>query len=439
VTAVGSGSFFIQDESMYGVYVYDRTMVPVVGDEVELVGMVSEFHSLTELSRLDPTLSSIRSSGNPVPEPLHVATGELGERHEGLVVQVTGTCVQHDIGHSEWIIDDGSGPLVVDDMLLNDMQPEYNVVYTLEGIGYFSFGSFKIEATICTQVGRDPARFGVAEVPYEPPAPAPAPAALADQCPTLDGPAFDRRTSRDTLTIGTFNAEWLFDGASPESGPSPWKAGSHDCAGLANGLNECNESGASAHLARVAGVVARLAPDILNLVEVEGCSILSRLVALLPNTGLQPFLLRGTDTFLGQNAGLVTKVSPSEGLTQSTRRVDYPIPGSECYTRGDTGGVPGAGTSAPTPPATSDTGVSKHYRTMFQLDGWGSGGSTLEIAFYGENATHTPPKHAPSVWASRTWMLAKWACVALGSRQAFTSRLFRLSHLRVRSVKRKRL
>ena len=67
-------------------------------------------------------------------------------------------------------------------------------------------------------------------------------------------------------------------------------------------------------------VVARLAPDILNMVEVEGCEILTRLAGLLlPSPaaggggggaggaggggGLQPFLLRGTDTFLGQNAG----------------------------------------------------------------------------------------------------------------------------------------
>lgn len=385
MTAVGSGSFFIQDESMYGVYVYERSMVPAVGDEVELVGQVSEFHSLTELSHIDAAMSSIRSSGNPVPEPMLIVTGDLGERHEGLLVQVTGTCIQHDIGHSEWIIDDGSGPLVVDDMLLGDMQPEYNVIFTVTGIGHYNYGSFKLEATTCIQIGRDPDRFGIAEVPYEPPPPPPAP--TFDQCPTLDGPGFDRRASRDLLTIGTFNAEWLFDGASPEPEPSPWKVGSEDCAGLANGLNECNESGATAHLARVADVIERLQPDILNLVEVEGCSILSRLVALLPDTGLQPFLLRGTDTFLGQNAGLVTKVSPTESLTRSSQRVDYPIPGSQCYTRGDTGGVPGAGTPSPTPAATSNTGVSKHYRTMFQLDGWGSGGTTLEIAFYGENAT----------------------------------------------------
>eukprot|EP01046_Picozoa_sp_COSAG06_P082808 COSAG06_NODE_29786_length_550_cov_1.057650_2_plen_88_part_00 len=64
-------------------------------------------------------------------------------------------------------------------------------------------------------------------------------------------------------------------------------------------------------------VVARLAPDILNMVEVEGCEILTRLAGLLlpagggggaggaggGSGGLQPFLLRGTDTFLGQNAG----------------------------------------------------------------------------------------------------------------------------------------
>lgn len=417
---------------MYGVYVYERTIVPAVGDEVELVGEVSEFNSLTELFHVNASLSSIRSSSNTVPEPVSIRTGDLGERHEGLLVEVTGTCIQHDIGHGEWVIDDGSGPLVVDDMLLDDIQPDYNIIYTLTGIGHFSFDSFKIEATAFTQVGRDPQRFGIAEEPFEPPPPPPP----TDQCPNLNGPAFDRRTSRDTLTIGTFNVEWLFDGTSPEPGPSPWKAGSRDCAGLANGLNQCNEAGATAHLERVAAVVARLQPDILNLVEVEGCSILRRLAALLPSTGLQPFLLRGTDTFLGQNAGLLTKLSPAEGLIRSAQRVDYPIPGSECYALGDTGGVPGAGTPTPAPTATSDTGVSKHYKTIFDLDGWGAGGTTLEVAFYGENSVL--PRQQRCLCSDRVVCnlhRVKMRLCFLAQQQAFTLRPFLRSRHRARSAK----
>ena len=67
VTGVGSGAFFIQDESMYGVYVYERSMTPAVGDQVELVGQISEYHGLTELSRIDAALSSVLSSGSAVP------------------------------------------------------------------------------------------------------------------------------------------------------------------------------------------------------------------------------------------------------------------------------------------------------------------------------------------------------------------------------------
>jgi predicted extracellular nuclease len=81
-TVIGavSGGFFIQDESEYGVYVYDSTFAPAVGDSVSLEGVISEYHDLTELSHV--TNPSITSSGNPLPAPLTLATGDLGERHE---------------------------------------------------------------------------------------------------------------------------------------------------------------------------------------------------------------------------------------------------------------------------------------------------------------------------------------------------------------------
>ena len=114
-------------------------------------------------------------------------------------------------------------------------------------------------------------------------------------------------------------------------GPSPWNAGKTDCAGLRNGLNMCDTDGASLHLQRVADVIERLGADILNMVEVEGCAILRRLATeMLPDAGYTPFLKRGTDYFLGQNVGLLTRVGPSGPLTRSSDRADYPVDGSAC-------------------------------------------------------------------------------------------------------------
>jgi len=64
VTATQSAGFYIMDATDYGVYVYESTFRPEVGDVVDLVGSVSEYHGLTELSHLDASQSSITSTGN---------------------------------------------------------------------------------------------------------------------------------------------------------------------------------------------------------------------------------------------------------------------------------------------------------------------------------------------------------------------------------------
>ena len=75
-----------QDESDYGIYVYESAFTPVRGDRVSLVGQISEYHGLTELSHVsEPTTLS---SGNALPSPLPLTTGDLGERHEGILLEV---------------------------------------------------------------------------------------------------------------------------------------------------------------------------------------------------------------------------------------------------------------------------------------------------------------------------------------------------------------
>ena len=120
VTATQRTGFYIMDSTDYGVYVFDGgSMQPAVGDVVDVVGSVSEFHGQTQLSHIDAFLSSITSSGNAELPPLVVATGDVGERHEGALVSVSGTCVQQYVGHGEWLIDDASGQLVIGDLLIS--------------------------------------------------------------------------------------------------------------------------------------------------------------------------------------------------------------------------------------------------------------------------------------------------------------------------------
>ena len=86
-------------------------------------------------------------------------------------------------------------------------------------------------------------------------------------CPWLSpGEARDQRPDPGRLRIATFNAEWLFDGVDDTS-HVPWAD---------------DPAAAQTHLVRVAEEVAALDADVLNLVEVEGCFMLQRLLAALP-------------------------------------------------------------------------------------------------------------------------------------------------------------
>ncbi len=128
VTGIVTGENYNQDNKFFltdpgggpwhGVYVYDYETGPMVGDEVEVTGTVTEYYGLTELGYCT---INILSQGNDVPDPIEVTTLDLvvpalAEQYEGCLVQVDGVTVtetQNDYG--EWYIDDGSGECQVDD------------------------------------------------------------------------------------------------------------------------------------------------------------------------------------------------------------------------------------------------------------------------------------------------------------------------------------
>ena len=179
--------------------------------------------------------------------------------------------------------------------------------------------------------------------------------ALAD-CPEPEpaapSRAADRRLDPSRLVIGTFNAEWLFDGLC-DPRISPWVAGG--CAGQSNGLNRCDAAGATAHLQRVAEVVGRINVDVLHMAEVEGCAVLSDVIAALGAEGheYERHVRAGTDTFTRQQVGLISRLTPLRPLERSDAREAYPIDNaSSC------------GATAP-----GSSGLSKHYLAHLPLHG----------------------------------------------------------------------
>ena len=139
----------------------------------------------------------------------------------------------------------------------------------------------------------------------------------------------------DTLTVATYNAEWLFDG-----------------------INDKHRSWTTAddHIEDVGRVIASLEADVINVVELEDCNVLERVAVPVErklNDDMVVYAPNGTDSGSGQTLGVISRWSFNDpGLKRSEQRVRYPLPGSMCgYS-----GVP------------KSTGVSKHYLGLLRCD-----------------------------------------------------------------------
>lgn len=137
--------------------------------------------------------------------------------------------------------------------------------------------------------------------------------------PTPKEPTVNRNGS---LLVGTFNAEWLFDGIG-DVARSPY----------AN-----NPEAAEKHLQNIAKIIGNINPDIMNLCEVEDGVVLDKLVAAAGN-GMERFFIQGTDTFLGQDVALISKARPTF-MSRTNERVSFPVERSTCgYSREETTSV----------------------------------------------------------------------------------------------------
>lgn len=110
--------------------------------------------------------------------------------------------------------------------------------------------------------------------------------------------AEDRRTDRNKLAVMTLNAEFLWDGIEPEEGSAdfPWKS---------------SQTEAEEHMRKVAEIIVRANPDIVNLVEVENSQALNIFNdKFLSGRGYKAYFVQGKDNSTGQDVTLLTRIDP---------------------------------------------------------------------------------------------------------------------------------
>ena len=145
VTAVGNGGYWIQDGTgaWSGIFISDGSATVNLGDNVTVQGGVQEAGG--DLTQIAATSTTISSSGNPLPAATAVSTGAAGvEEFESVLLSLSGAiCVNDDAGFGEYTLNDGSGDYNADDVLFAFSPTQFSE-YDAVGIGFFSFGNFKL-------------------------------------------------------------------------------------------------------------------------------------------------------------------------------------------------------------------------------------------------------------------------------------------------------
>lgn len=146
VTAVESeDGFWIQDGvgAWTGIFIEQASPTVAQGDAVTVIGTVEEHYGLTQLTAV--TDVTVNSSGNALPGATALTTGTAGvEEYESVLISVAGvTCLDNDLGFGEWLINDGSGDYIADDVFY-DASPVTFMGYDLTGISTYSFNAWKL-------------------------------------------------------------------------------------------------------------------------------------------------------------------------------------------------------------------------------------------------------------------------------------------------------
>ncbi|MGB3975376.1 MAG: hypothetical protein WBM02_01020 [bacterium] len=161
VTAAKAGfnTIFIQDGAgpWNGIQVYGVSGSDYVeGDEVEITGKVTEYFGMTEINPV--TDIDLLSQGNPLPAFAVITTNEVNqEQYEGVLCRVENvTVTDPNLGFNEWEVDDGSGPVVVNDLFYRHT-PQLNEVYDyVQGPVDFFYDTYKIEPRYAEDIDAAP-------------------------------------------------------------------------------------------------------------------------------------------------------------------------------------------------------------------------------------------------------------------------------------------
>ena len=153
VTAAYTGGYWIQNGTgpWSGLFIFDSSLLPVLGDSVSVTGNVTEYNGLTEVNGVSAAV--VVTSGNPLPATTDITTAQAStEPYESVLVRVTSaSCTVLPDAFGQWKVNDGSGEVFVDDLMYAYV-PTVGVEYNVTGPLTYSFTEWKIEPRYAADV-----------------------------------------------------------------------------------------------------------------------------------------------------------------------------------------------------------------------------------------------------------------------------------------------
>ncbi len=148
VTAFLTNGYFIQagQGPRSGLFVYDPSRYPSIGDSVVVSGLVKEYYNLTEIANV--SMFKLIKTDRRVPEPQVITSNEIDEEWESVLVRVQDavcTFTQHWNNSGMWRVSDGAGQVNVQNNDVFSVDPVLNKSYTITGPLNYTYSSWKIE------------------------------------------------------------------------------------------------------------------------------------------------------------------------------------------------------------------------------------------------------------------------------------------------------
>ncbi len=119
------------------------------GDSVIVSGTVEEFWEMTEVKYI--TSVEVVSSGNPIPPSTAVTTADISqsadpEAYESVLVTVTDAIVTEVQEYGQWLMDDGTGDCMGDDLGTFTWQAALgDTVFSATGVVWYAYNEWKLE------------------------------------------------------------------------------------------------------------------------------------------------------------------------------------------------------------------------------------------------------------------------------------------------------